>query len=438
MGWLPLLCLLLIAPLLGLITQPYQWLSELGFRLQALWPLGSPQPLQPLLLLGPLLGTWALVGLAGGPLRQGVGGGVTPLLALQKAAAEGPVSAGLLARLSLRTQLIRLPLLALTHLAGLTVGIESPSAALGASLVLAARRRLPPLQALPAPLLAAAGGGAGLGVAFQSALLGVAYAAEELSGRVSFPLVSSCLILASVGTLFASGLGAPALDLLPIRAGVPGQALWPGLTLLCLLGGLLGGLFVRLLAWGSLRLGQGLQRHRLAVSLGLGLAITALAVLSGGWSLNDGQLLMVHQVQSGAAPVPLWVLLPRGLAALLSLSMGAPGGMIHDTMSLGALLASPWLDGLTPVDRSTLVLGGAVALFSGACRTPLFCSLFVARISGDASLLPVLLLLAAIAAVIGSWITPATWNEVQLSRLLAASARTAPDPSPPAGSAPPD
>jgi H+/Cl- antiporter ClcA len=436
MGWLLLLSLLLLAPLLGLITQPYQWLSELGFRLQALWPLGSGQPLQPLLLLAPLLGTWALVGLASGPLRQGVGGGVTPVLALQ-GAGTGEMAAASLARISLRTQLIRLPLLALTHLAGLTVGIESPSAALGASLLLAARRRLVPLQALPTSLLAAAGGGAGLGVAFQSALLGVAYAAEELSGQLTFPLVSSCLILASVGTLFASGLGAPALDLLPIRAGLPGLALWPGLTALCLVGGLLGGLFVRLLAWGSLLVGQGLQRHRLPVSLGLGLALAALAAVSGGWSLNDGQLLMVHQVQGASAPVPLWVLLPRSLAALLSLCMGAPGGLIHDTMSLGALLASPWLGGLDAVGRSTLVLGGAVALFSGACRTPLFCSLFVVRISGDTSLLPVLLLMAAVAAVIGSWMTPATWNELQLSRFLATNARTSPDPAPAASSAPP-
>ncbi|MCP9771976.1 chloride channel protein [Synechococcus sp. Tobar12-5m-g] len=436
MGWLLLLSLLLIAPLLGLISQPYQWLSELGFRLQALWPLGSGEPLRPLLPLAPLLGTWVLVGLASGPLRQGVGGGVTPVLALQEAPTDEAAATGL-ARLSLRTQMIRLPLLALTHLAGLTVGIESPSAALGASLVLAARQKLLPLQALPAPLLAAAGGGAGLGVAFQSALLGVAYAVEELSGRLSFPLVSSCLILGSVGTLFASGLGAPAMDLLPIRAGVPPGALWPGLTALCLVGGLLGGLFVRLLAWASIKVGQGLQRRRLPVALGLGLAITALAVVSGGWSLNDGQLLMVHQVQGSDAPVPLWVLLPRGLAALLSLSMGAPGGLIHDTMSLGALLASPWLEELGGVERSTLVLGGAVALFSGACRTPLFCSLFVVRISGDASLLPVLLLVAAVAAVIGSWLAPATWNEVQLSRFLAVNARTAEDRSPAAGSVPP-
>ncbi|MCT0198920.1 chloride channel protein [Synechococcus sp. CS-1325] len=436
MSWLLLLSLLLLAPLLGLAAQPYQWLSELGFKLQMLWPLGSGQPLRPVLLAAPLVGTWALVALANGPLRRGAGGGVTPVLALQEAGSVNQAGASA-ARLSLGTQLIRLPLLALTHLAGLTVGIESPSAALGASLVLAARRRLPPLQTLPEPLLAAAGGGAGLGVAFQSALLGVAYAAEELSGRLSFPLVSSCLILGSIGTLFASGLGAPAMDLLPIRAGVPPAALWPGLAALGLVGGLLGGLFVRLLGWGSHWVGIGMQRHRLPVTVALGLAITCLASLSGGWSLNDGQLLMVHQVQDSTTPVPLWVLLPRGLAALLSLSIGAPGGLIHDTMSLGALLASPWLEGLGGVDRSTLVLSGAVALFSGACRTPLFCSLFVVRISGDASLLPVLLLLAAVAAVVGSWMTPATWNELQLSRFRATIARSAPDPAPPAGTAPP-
>jgi H+/Cl- antiporter ClcA len=169
--------------LLGLAEWPYQLLSELGFVLQRrLWlqaqaPLGAAAALV-------FVGTFAVLWLAWGPLAQGRGGGLTPVLALQRSSNDVSMPHPALERLELGVQLRRLPLIALTHVAGLTVGVESPSAALGASLLLAVRRRWPHIQAwaaLPIPLLAAIGGGAGLGAAFRSPLLGAAYAIEELS-----------------------------------------------------------------------------------------------------------------------------------------------------------------------------------------------------------------------------------------------------------------
>jgi H+/Cl- antiporter ClcA len=87
-------------------------------------------------------------------------------------------------------------------------------------------------------------------------------------------------------------------------------------------------------------------------------------------------------------------------------------------MSLGALLAGPLLGDLPPLERQLLVWTGATALFSGACRTPLFCALFVAQIAGNVALVPLLLLVAALAAPIGRWAGADTWNEVQLERWL--------------------
>ncbi|WP_295533431.1 chloride channel protein, partial [Synechococcus sp. UW140] len=88
-----------------------------------------------------------------------------------------------LQQLSLVTQMRRLPLMLLTHLGGLAVGVESPSVALGASMLLAIRRRWPGFQllaSLPSHLVAVIGGAAGLGVAFRSPLLAFAYGLEEL------------------------------------------------------------------------------------------------------------------------------------------------------------------------------------------------------------------------------------------------------------------
>ena len=103
---LSLLLWLLLGVLIGLVEWPYQLLSELGFQLQhRLWPLpglairqpGWSTTLQP--LIGPCLvfaATTAVLALARGALAQGKGGGVTPLLALDRAAAVSDIEFGLL------------------------------------------------------------------------------------------------------------------------------------------------------------------------------------------------------------------------------------------------------------------------------------------------------------------------------------------------------
>jgi len=90
-------------------------------------------------------------------------------------------------------------------------------------------------------------------------------------------------------------------------------------------------------------------------------------------------------------------------------------------------MAGPLIGDLPPLERQLLVWTGATALFSGACRTPLFCALFVAQIAGNGALAPLLLLVAAVAAPIGRWVWADTWNEVQLERWLEAHGTDATD-----------
>lgn len=146
-----LLTLLGCGLLIGLLELPLQWISELGFQLQALWPMGTARTLQPALVALPLLVAPLFLVLAWGPLAAGRGGGLGGLLALQHSGLPEDQRQRALASLEPRVQLTRLPLLLLTHLSGLTVGIESPSAALGASVLLALRSRLKPLTVFPLP-----------------------------------------------------------------------------------------------------------------------------------------------------------------------------------------------------------------------------------------------------------------------------------------------
>ncbi|EDY39393.1 putative chloride channel [Cyanobium sp. PCC 7001] len=407
------LSLLLAGVLIGLAELPYQALSELGFRLQGLWPLGSGGSVDPLLALATALATAVFVALAWGPLAAGRGGGITGVLLLQEAA-HGEERQGALASLALVRQLMRLPLLALTHLAGLSVGTESPSAALGASILLALRTRLAPLQRLSLPLTAAIGGGAGLGAAFRAPLLGAAYALEELSAERGFSLVAPTLALGGIGTLLSSELGQPARQVVPPAVLLP-AALLPlalAITVVCALAGVA---LVRLLIPLARRLASLLRRRTLPMALATAAAFTLLALASGGISLNDGSLELGPALAGAAAPTPWWAPLPRLLGPLLSLAIGAPGGLMHDSMSLGAVLVSPWLTALPLEQRAALAAVAAAATFSGACRTPLFCALFVFTLQGQPSGLPLVLTASAIAAAIGHWIGGASWNAVQVA-----------------------
>ena len=400
--------------LLGLAEWPYQLLSELGFLVQRrLWLQAQAPHWSAAALV--FAGTLAMLWLAWGPLARGRGGGLTPVLVLQRSSTEASTQNPALERLELGVQLRRLPLIVLTHLAGLTVGVESPSAALGASLLLAVRRRWPHIQAwaaLPIPLLAAIGGGAGLGAAFRSPLLGVAYAIEELSREKGVSLVLPTLLLAGSGAVVATTLGQPA-RLGGLTLGLLDSAVWPWALLLTVLGAGLGALFVRLLIPLAHGLAARLRAQRIRAAALVAALLTLLAWISGGLSLNDGSLSLAAALQ-GDGGGSLGTLLCRFLASLISIAAGAPGGLMHDTMTLGALLASP-LTGLPAEARAQLAAIGAAALFAAANRTPLFCALFVFTLQGDPQLLVPLLLASAVSAALAEPWRGSTWNEAQLA-----------------------
>lgn len=419
----------------GLLEWPYQLLSELGFQLQQrLWqlpglagvaarlPAERPHWWGGALVFG---GTAALLALAWGPLAAGRGGGLAPVLAVDRysATASAADQQRWLEKLSMDGQLQRLPLMLLTHLGGLTVGVESPSAALGASALLALRRRWGPtsmLGRLPMPLVAVVGGAAGLGAAFRSPLLGVVYGLEELGRCSGVPLVLPTLLMTGAAALVASELGQPA-RLAGFSLGPFPPALLAWALALTLAGSLLGALLVRLLLPLASLLRREFQKsllRRLAMALLLAAGLTGLAVLSGGLSLNDGSLSLAALLQ-GQSGGGLPALLCRFAATLLSVASGAPGGIMHDAMTLGALLVSP-LHQLTSLDTTALAqlaAVGATALFAAANGTPIFCAAFVFSLQGDAALLPLLLLVSALSTCLCSRLRGLGWNDSQVDAL---------------------
>jgi len=395
-----LLCWLVPAGLLlGLAMLPLQALAAAGFALQEQWHRGTPGLVDPLLLVVVFSGTLTLLALAWGPLAAGRGGGLAAVEGLQQPGLAPAEQERLVAGLRARVQLARLPLLLLTHLAGLAVGIEAPAASLGATTLLALRRRIRSLQALPEPLAAAVGASAGLGAAFRSPLLGVIYGLECLCFQRGFSLVLPTLLLGGVGALVGTDLGEPARVTALLSGALP-PILWPWALQLTLLAALVGVGFRRALLLLLPRLDRLLQGQFLAMALLLSLLTTALAHLSGGISLNDGSL-ELGPALAGRSESPFWAALPRLLSPLLAVAAGAPGGLMHDCMALGAVFVAPLVQRLPADQQAMLVAVGATAVFSAACRTALLAPVFVFVLQNNAQLFPLLLLASAVAAAMG-------------------------------------
>lgn len=426
-----LLWMLATGLLIGLVEWPLQAFSELGFSLQRhFWPLvglgsaGSGDQRLGVFVVFAI--TAALLALAWGPLAVGRGGGVAPLIALDRSSEElkEQREQQWLEKLSLRTQMRRLPLVLLTHVGGLSVGVESPSASLGASVLLAIRRRWPqwaPLAAMPLPLVGVIGGAAGLGAAFRSPLLGVVYGLEELGRRSGLPLVLPTLVLASIGGLVNTGLGQPA-RLPGLQLGAIEPMLWPWVALITAIGALLGAVFVRMLIALAALVQRGFKRRQLHLVLTMASLLSVLALLSAGLTLNDGSLSLGAALQGRSGGPPL-TLLWRWLASLLSIAAGAPGGLMHNVMTLGALLpgALGWLPPLAALSApacAQLAAVGATALFAGANGTPIFCALFVFTLQGDPQLLLALLLVSAVSEALAASLRGEGWNGYQSLALM--------------------
>jgi H+/Cl- antiporter ClcA len=230
--------------------------------------------------------------------------------------------------------------------------------------------------------------------------------------------VLPALLLAGSGTVVATVMGQPA-RLLGLELGGLAPALWGWAMLLTLVGAAAGALLVRLLIPAAAWVKRLLARRRLGGTLLLAGLLTLLALASGGLSLNDGSL-SLGSALAGREAGPSLTLLWRTLATVLSLAAGAPGGLMHDSMTLGALLTSPLRAhaGLGATELAQLAAVGATALFASAHGSPLFCALFVFTLQGDPALLPALLLVSAISGALGERWRGEGWNEHQCQALI--------------------
>lgn len=417
-----LLQLLLLGLLVGLACWPLNLVDHAQDLLLQHLPnfAGGAWKLQGLAIaLAPVLVMPALLWLQAGSWARGAGSGIPQTIE----SLEDPEQAAAL--MAPFATVARLCLWSAASLALLPLGREGPVVQLGAAVAHGLRQRFPRLLAkLSTQSLMAIGAGAGLAGGFNSPLMGAVFVMEELTGRFQTAVLWPAVVVCSAAALVSNLAGIPLFTLGMVQSTQPEwqQLLWAlpvGVG-----GGLLGGLFSRMLLRCSALLRQRVRQRPLAWGLGLGLALGLIAVASGGWSGGDGEALMAQLLEGrGSLPVPGspisvigWLLLvaARLVAPILALAAGIPGGLIDPAFAIGALFGSGSLELLGGSSQLGLALGMAAAL-AGATQLPLMTVLFALRMAGDQQWLFGILLSAVVGAYVGRQIQPepiyhALWN----------------------------
>ena len=281
----------------------------------------------------------------------------------------------------------------LTHLCGGSAGREGTAVQMGGALAGGVKRLLrlgPGHQGM----LLSAGMAGGFGAVFGAPLAGAVFALEVLMrGRLAYRWLGPCLVAGFVGDRICAVWGVHHADyrtLAGLAHDAPALGVAPLLQAAAL--GLACGLVARLFVAATHGAARGLER---AVSswwlrplLG-GAAVGGLALLLGtdaylglgAWSpdANDPTLLTVFH-EGGAGD---WSWFGKLVFTAVTLGAGFKGGEVTPLFFIGAAfghVAGPLL-GL-PVALGAAL--GFVALFAGASKTPLACTLLAMELFGGA------------------------------------------------------
>lgn len=269
-------------------------------------------------------------------------------------------------------------------LCGASIGREGPTVQVGASIMFAAGRFSPRRQ----PGLILAGASAGVAAAFNTPLAGIVFGIEEMS-RAFEEKTSALLIVAIV----AAGLTSLALlgdytyfGTTSVRLGPAG---WLAVPVCGVVGGLLGGLFSRVLIEFGRGLpgigGRTIKRHPIifATLCGFGVALCGLA--SHDTIYGTGYAQVRPLLDRGAAFPQSFGALKLTATALASIS-GIPGGIFSPSLAVGAGIGFN-LSALFPsTPVAALVLLGMVSYFAGVVQAPITLFVIVTEMTNDHSM----------------------------------------------------
>ncbi|MFK3799683.1 chloride channel protein [Pseudomonas sp. NPDC088444] len=326
-----------------------------------------------------------------------------------------------------RAQVLALPVAAVRMfftlgalLVGGSVGREGPTVHVGAAVIYAFGRQLGLHGRNTTAGLILAGGAAGIAAAFNTPLAGIVFAIEELSRTFEQRFSGLVLTAVLIGGAVTLGLMGHYAYFGDISGGLPTGWGWSEIPACALLGGGLGGLYVKLVlpsqtGWlGRMAQLRGRFPVRFAATCGLLLAI--LGLISGNHVYGTGYE-ETRALLEGHPMTDSGFLLWKFLANVVSYLAGIPGGLFSPSLSIGAAFA-PLLSLLPDVNPQTCALLGMGGYLAGVTRSPLTASVIVLELSHSPDLVIPMLAVAVLASAISGWIMPVSLYHALAKQVL--------------------
>lgn len=367
-----------------LLKQGVNWLGS--FRIQA------SQNLPPILVLPAIgLSLGLLCGLIVEFLAPEATGSGVPQI--KGALAQFPIT------LNLRVALVKLVSSILSMSAGLTLGRQGPTVHIGAALASQFSHWVPTSPEHRRQMIAA-GAGAGLAAGFNAPLAGIIFIIEELLRDLSNLTLTTAILASFIGAVISRLLGGRTLDLNLQLTSVSNRFSAPEIPFYLLLG-ILAGLFGALLNQGLLATLSLYDRLKLSLPLKIGLAGMicgcVVALLPTDFRNNSGlrELLITERAisEEGSwtfAGFTGFAFVAYFFLTLVSYGSGAPGGLFHPSLVLGAALG--YLVGFGQYKLlgfglpTNYALTGMGAFFSAVSKVPITAIVIVFEMTTDFNL----------------------------------------------------
>ena len=256
---------------------------------------------------------------------------------------------------------------------GASIGREGPTVHVGAGLMVWVAQRFGFRDASTVSRFALAGGAAGLAAAFNTPLAGVMFAIEELAGAFEHRFSGALLAAVMIAGIVSLGLIGDYAYFGKMSFTLPLGESWFAVLATGVVGGLVGGLFARLLLAAAHglpgRLGALQRRSPVALAAICGLVLAAIGVLDNGAVFGTGYA-QARGIIAGEH-VATWFGVEKWLANAVSYIAGIPGGIFSPALAVGAGLGSHLAPWLPHTDPTAVILLGMAAYLSGVTQVPL-------------------------------------------------------------------
>ncbi|HZX72144.1 MAG TPA: chloride channel protein [Rhodanobacter sp.] len=281
-----------------------------------------------------------------------------------------------------RARMLSLPIaagkMALTLIAltvGASIGREGPTVHVGAALFYSIGRRFGFTDPKAASRFILAGGAAGIAAAFNTPLAGVIFAIEELAGTFEHRFSGLLLTAVFIGGVVSLGIMGNYSYFGQVQASLPLGHAWLAVLLTGVIGGLLGGLFARLILLSRhgplVYVGRLRARQPVLFAVGCGLALALLGLYSHNTIYGTGYDQARAIVQEAANTPGQGFGIEKLLANVVSYWAGIPGGIFSPALAVGAGLGQNIAYFLPGAPAAAVVLLGMSAYLAGVTGAPL-------------------------------------------------------------------